>query len=102
MNDTNPAKTMKQYLFRRCISRSRGRYAGMLTGLIDGQIKDTSPITKAEGDGGHGTVVHTRSGSVYVLDGPCIFGADYRPVSFYLDTDGAETWPAGDVVPGLS
>jgi hypothetical protein len=93
--------TLRDWFMSRVRSRSRDRYAGVVTGTDrpDHTIT-TSPIASIDGD-----LVTTRSGSVYRIDGPDRWGrrvslADFDH-PFYLDTDGAETWPPGSVVPPM-
>ena len=93
------------YFLRRIVSRSRARYAAELWGITTEGEMSTSPIVAIDG-----RRVTTRSGTIYELVGPPRWpGKDYDPtnplaaeeVSFYLDADGAQTWPPGTVVPVL-
>jgi hypothetical protein len=85
---------------RRVCSRQRNRYAGVLVGYDrpDHRVT-TSPVIAIEGD-----LVTTRSGSVYRVTGPDRWArkslTDFE-YPFFLDTDGAETWPPGSEVPPL-
>lgn len=99
------AVLIHSYFLRRIASRSRGRYAAELWGITTEGEMSTSPIVAIDG-----RRVTTRSGTVYELVGPPRWpGKDYDPtnplaaegVSFYLDTDGAQTWPPGAEVPVL-
>lgn len=89
---------LRDWNLRRVVSRSRGRYAGVLVGYDrpDHRVT-TSPIAAIDGD-----TVRTRSGGVYRVEGPGMWARESLTdfdYPFYLDTDGAEAWPPGCEVP---
>ena len=90
---------LTNWTLQRLWSRSRSRWCGGLMGKRDdGKTVWTGPPVSIVGN-----VVTTRSGSVYTVEGPDMWGrtktlADFD-CPFYLDTDGAETWPPESVVP---
>lgn len=88
---------LRDWSLRRVVSRSRGRYAGVLVGYDrpDHRVM-TSPIAAIDGD-----TVRTRSGGVYRIEGRGEWRESLSdfPYPFYLDTDGAEAWPPGGEVP---
>ena len=86
---------MTAWFIQRIVSRSRARYAGSLSGEVAGRGRvDTTPIVSITG-----RLVTTRSGTVYKLVGPDMWGRKQslrqhsKPYPFYLDTPGAAVWP---------
>ena len=89
------------WFISRVVSRSRNRYAGALNGTVEGRGHIiTTPIVSIKG-----RTVTTRSGTVYRLVGPDLWGRKNSHRShkypFYLDTPGADVWPVGATVPEL-
>ena len=103
---------VSHYFIRRLRSRTRSRWCGSLVGFDPDDTRrriESSPIVSIVG-----RTVTTRSGSVYLLDGPPRWremhpgATDESPLNgcepgdgFYLDGDGVETWPPGVVVPAM-
>ena len=97
---SEPTPIYDWYLRRAC-SRQHNRYAGVLVGYDrPDHCVITSPIIAIDGD-----LVTTRSGSVYRVTGPNRWNRNATLTDFeypfFLDTDGAETWPPGSEVPPL-
>jgi hypothetical protein len=103
--------SLQGYVVRRIHSRSRNRYAGALVGYDASDPTrhiETGPIVSIEG-----RTVTTRSGSVYLLDGPPRWphfhpgATEADPLrgcepggGFYLDTPYPDdVWPPGATVP---
>ena len=90
------------WFISRVVSRSRNRYAGALNGTVEGRgVVTTTPIVSIKG-----RTVTTRSGTVYRLVGPDLWGhrllLRQYTCPFYLDTPGADVWPPGTAVPEVS